>query len=113
MPEFIPGLQLSELFYHNAVRPILDEHFPGLVYSAALIGSGSEVLGFDTVMSSDHHWGPRVMLFLGEDDYIHFRRTIDEGFRYGLPASFHGYPTNFTPPNPADNNVQLLQEVDA
>jgi hypothetical protein len=53
------------------------------------------------------------MLFLGEDDYIHFRKVIDERLRYGLPASFHGYPTNFTPPNPADNNVQLLQEVDA
>src|SRR6185503_10657852 len=31
---------------------------------------------------------------------------------HGLPASFHGYSTNFTPPNPEDNNVQLLHDVD-
>ena len=33
--------------YEEAVAPILDSHLPDLEYSAALIGSGSEVLGFD------------------------------------------------------------------
>ena len=66
---FIPGLELARRFYWEAVRPILDADFPGLRHSAALIGTGSEVLGFDTPMSADHHWGPRAMLFLAEDDY--------------------------------------------
>jgi hypothetical protein len=35
MPEFIPGLQLSELYYQEAVKPILVAAFPQLVYSAA------------------------------------------------------------------------------
>ncbi len=48
MPEFIPGLQLSELYYQEAVEPILEAVFPRLVYSACLIGPGSEVLGYDT-----------------------------------------------------------------
>ena len=61
---FIPGLELAGRFYREAVRPILDDAFPGLAHAAALIGSGSEVLGFDTAMSADHHWGPRAMLFL-------------------------------------------------
>ncbi len=30
MTEFIPALQLSEAYYQEAVRPILDAHFPGL-----------------------------------------------------------------------------------
>lgn len=48
MTEFIPGLYLSRMFYEEAVKPVLAADFGGLQYSAALIGSGSEVLGFDT-----------------------------------------------------------------
>src|SRR5437667_257304 len=60
MTDFIPGLELAGRFYDEAVRPILDRDFPGIAHSAALIGPGSEVLGFDTPMSRDHHWAPRV-----------------------------------------------------
>lgn len=52
---FIPGLELSRRFYWEAVRPVLDDAYPNLSHSAALIGHGSEVLGFDTPMSADHH----------------------------------------------------------
>lgn len=112
MPNFIPGLRLGRLFFLEAVKPILDARFPDLQFSAALIGSGSEILGFDTEMSTDHHWGPRVMIFLTDDDNAHYREAIDQALRNELPAKCHGYSTNFTPPNPADNNVQLLQETD-
>jgi hypothetical protein len=111
MPEFIPGLQLSEAFYHEAVRPILDAHFPGLAHGAALIGSGSEVLGFDTPMSSDHHWGPRVMLFLNEQDYKTYKQPIHEAFANELPFTFRDFSTHFSTPNPDDHGVQLLQET--
>jgi hypothetical protein len=111
MPEFIPGLQLSEAFYHETVRPILDTHFPGLAYSAALIGSGSEVLGFDTAMSSDHHWGPRVQLFVSEADYEKYSQSIYDTLASELPFTFRGYSTHFSEPNPHDNGVQLLQET--
>jgi hypothetical protein len=110
--DFIPGLQLSELFYQEAVGPLLAADFPGLRYSAALIGSGSEVLGFDTPMSTDHHWGPRLLLFLDESESVHIVRAIDGMLRHKLPHRFRGYATNFTPPDPADNGVQLLQATD-
>jgi hypothetical protein len=59
------------------VRPLLDEAFPGLAYAAALIGAGSEVPGFDTERSADHDWGPRLLLFLGDDD-AGLARDVDE-----------------------------------
>jgi hypothetical protein len=112
MPDFIPGRRLTRAFYLDAVKPVLNANLPDLQFSAALIGSGSEVLGFDTEMSTDHHWGPRVMLFLREADYSNFHKVIDEALRHELPLRFQGYSTNFTPPDPADNSVQLLQDVD-
>ena len=63
-PNFIPGLKLSELFYNDVIKEKLEKEYPELEYAAALIGQGSEILGFDDKMSTDHHWGPRLQLFL-------------------------------------------------
>jgi hypothetical protein len=92
---FIKGLELSELFYEEAVKPILAKNFPDLTCSAALIGLGSEVLSFDTPQSMDHDWGPRLMLFLEEADYEAYHNEIDQVLRQELPGDIHGYPTNF------------------
>src|SRR5437762_2787847 len=96
-PDFVPGLSLSQAFYHEAVRPILDAGFPGLPHSAALIGSGSEVLGYDTEMSTDHDWGPRVMLFLAEEEHARHGEAIDRALLRRLPGRFLGYPTAVAP----------------
>ena len=111
MTNFIPGLRLSAEFYREAVAPILAAEYPDVPHSAALIGSGSEVLGFDTEMSSDHHWGPRVMIFLREADHARYHEAMRHTLSQQLPRTFRGYPTNFTPPNPEDNGTQLLQAV--
>jgi hypothetical protein len=89
---FIPGLKLSLSLYEEAVRPILERSFPGLSYSAALIGGGSEVLGFDTPQSMDHDWGPRLLLFLAEDEIGTVRPRIEQALSRDLPGSIHGYP---------------------
>ena len=52
--EFLPGLELSRVFYEDAVRTILDGEYPELRYAAARVGTGSEVPGFDTARSADH-----------------------------------------------------------
>jgi hypothetical protein len=98
MPKFIPGLKLCELFYQNQVRPILAKEFPKLRHSAAVIGWGSEVLEFDTAISRDHHWGPRVLLFLTPQDYSKFERKIIESLSNNLPHEFMGYSTSFSEP---------------
>jgi hypothetical protein len=92
---FIPGLDLAERFYAEAVRPILAEHFPDLAHSAALLGEGSDVLAYDTPQSTDHDWGPRLMLFLAEADHEAHRNAFDRMLRRKLPAEIHGYPTGF------------------
>src|SRR5262245_45840665 len=112
MDHFIPGIELAGKFYKEAVRPILESDFPGVPYSAELLGSGSEVLGFDTAMSADHHCGPRAMVFLSESDYERYAGAITESLRQKLPVRFCGYSTNFSEPDPQDHNVRLLQEVE-
>lgn len=92
---FIPGLELARAFYEEAVRPILAAAFPDLVYSAGLIGTGSEVLGFDTAMSADHNWGPRVTLFLQAADQARLAADIDAALADALPPTFRGYSTHF------------------
>src|SRR5437763_2050168 len=96
MPDFIPGLALCEQFYREAVRPVLDAGFPGLPHSAALIGSRSEVLGFDSEMSTDHDWGPRVMLFLPEEAHARLREALPAALERALPPLFRGYPTRYS-----------------
>jgi hypothetical protein len=109
MPEFVPGLVLAGRFYREAVRPILDQDFPGLAHTAALIGFGSEVLGFDTSVSVDHHWGPRVLLFLDNGDRERHAEAVRQTLRRRLPATFLDWSTNFAEPDEADHGTQRLE----
>ncbi len=106
---FIPGMELSRRFYWEAVRPVLDRSWSGLPHSAALIGSGSETLGFDDEMSTDHNWGPRLQLFLRPDDWERLADEIRAALRHELPHRFLGYPTNFSDPDPDDGGTQGME----
>ncbi|TDE09262.1 DUF4037 domain-containing protein [Jiangella asiatica] len=101
-PEFVPGLELSRVFYEEAVRPILDAAFPGLCYAAARVGTGSEVLGFDTARSTDHEWGPRLSLFLDPQDASVYGADLHELLRERLPKHVRGWPTHFHHADPDD-----------
>lgn len=110
MYEFLPGLKLCEYFYKEAVKPILDLEFPRLSYAAALLGSGSEVLGFDTPQSMDHHWGPKLMLFVSAADFAQYADLIKNSLSAKLPPHIHGIPTNWGPPDPI--GIQHLVEIE-
>ena len=60
-------------------------------HSAALIGTGSDVLGLDTERSTDHGWGPRVKLFVEAGEVEAVRDAVERG----LPDEFRGWPTRF------------------
>jgi hypothetical protein len=105
MPEFLPGLELCRILYTEAVRPLLDDAYPGLPHAAARIGAGSEVLGLDTARSTDHDWGPRLTLFLTADDLERHGTAIGALLRDRLPKHIRGWPTHFTPPG---ERVQVM-----
>lgn len=96
--KFIPGLKLSELFFEQAVQPLLMEHFPDLSYSAARLDRGSEILGLDTSMSMDHGWGPKLTLFISATDFNQYSQILDEFFANNLPFDIEGFPTHFSSP---------------
>ena len=96
MPEFIPGQELSRRFYWEAVRPLLDRFYNALPHAAAMLGPGSEVLGFDTPMSMDHDWYPNVLIFL-RDQEADLKEPIREMLRQNLPHSFLGFGVDSAP----------------
>ncbi len=95
MQQHTPGLDLSEHFFREAAKPILDARFPRLAYSAALIGWSSEVLGYDDLRSTDHNWGPRFQLFLHDAADWRLADEVSAALSESLPVEFRGYPTNF------------------
>ena len=91
---FGPGAELARRYYTEVVRPLLDRYAPELAHSAALIGWGSEVMGFDSPRSTDHNWGPRCQIFVGARDADRpaglMAMLADK-----LPAAFLGWPVRF------------------
>jgi hypothetical protein len=93
--DFIKGMELCSSFYSDCVALLMAKHFPGLQHSAARLGSGSDVLGFDTHQSRDHDWGPQVDLFLSREDYDRVGDDVYRTFARTLPLEFRGYSTHF------------------
>ena len=85
--DFVSGIDLARMFYIEVVRPLIE----GRTHSAARLGSGSDVLGFDTPRSIDHGWGPQLHLFVAASEVDVVRTIIDSG----LPEEFHGLPVRF------------------
>ncbi len=105
MPVFVSGLDLSRRFFREIVRPLLASAFPNLHYAAALLGPGSEVLGFDTEMSIDHDWGPRLFLFLCEGD-AEQGDAIGNLLSQQLPETFADFPVSL--PNPILPKIRIM-----
>jgi hypothetical protein len=86
------GIELSRRFYEDLVRPWLATAAPGLPHAAALLGYGSELLGFDDAMSQDHNWGPRVHLLVDEPAFASGALTLVAAFADAVPETFRGHP---------------------
>ncbi|MEV6495230.1 DUF4037 domain-containing protein, partial [Actinoplanes sp. NPDC051633] len=55
----VTGIELARAYYEREVAPGLS----GVPHAAALLGPGSEVLGYDDDVSADHAFGERVLIF--------------------------------------------------
>jgi hypothetical protein len=76
-------LELGQQVFTEAAKPIIDTYFPGLRYSAAMLGWSSEVLGYDDVESMDHNWGPRKFSYYPDDVWLYllacqWKKIFDE-----------------------------------
>lgn len=92
----LSGLDLARRFYDDAVAPIVTRVLgPDGEFAAALIGPGSEVLGFDSERSRDHDWGPRCQLFL-TGAALERRDAVEHALTAGLPAQYGGFATGFS-----------------
>ena len=86
MSDHISGQELARNFYVKVVQRIVN-----VPHSAALLGEGSEVLGYDQPRSTDHSWGPRLQIFVASDDIEGVRLEVERG----LPEDFGSYPVRF------------------
>ena len=102
--EFVAGIELSRGFYDDVVAPIVGDR----PHAAALLGYGSELVGFATERSTDHGWGPRLQVFLpddaGEAAAGALRRALDDR----LPESYGGWPVRFGwDEKPVEHHVEV------
>ena len=75
------GIELSRGFYRRAVAPRL----AAVPHAAALLGAGSEVLGFDDDVSADHDFGERVQVFVADPATV---GPLDPRVEVTTPAAF-------------------------
>lgn len=99
-PSNSPGLELSRRLHFEVIAPLIAQHYPFLRYAAARLDGGSDVLGFDTAISRDHGWGPRLTLFLDPSDLAAIGSTLHSALETGLPPVLDGIPTRFAQPTP-------------
>ncbi|GMA60444.1 DUF4037 domain-containing protein [Alicyclobacillus fastidiosus] len=86
MVSYISGIELARGFYFDIVQNLIDSP-----HAAALLGEGSEVLGYDQPRSMDHAFGPRMQIFVHSTEID----TISNAVERGLPKEYKGYPVQF------------------
>ena len=91
---FVPGHRLSRALYEDIVAPALARRLPGLRYAAALVGHGSDVLGFDSPRSTDHDWGPRLQVIVTDHDLAGQSGAVLRVIEEALPETVWGVPVD-------------------
>ena len=89
--KFTPSLELSRMLFQEQIALIMAREFPDLAYVAATFGMCSEILGLDDDVSMNHEWGPRVTVFLTEEDFARHATDMMPVFRELLPNEFKGF----------------------
>ena len=88
------GLELSRAFYEQYGAPMLHEQFPEVekLVAVGLVGSGSECLGFDDLVSQDHDFEPGFCLLLPDEGTVDRRAAFLLERAYAkLPREFMGF----------------------
>lgn len=88
------GSELSRRFFDEHVYPILADEYARLLpeISAGLLGAGSEVLGFDDVISHDHNFCPRVVIWVADEHFAQVGQDLRQRLVASAPSHYRGYP---------------------
>ncbi|MDQ3714476.1 MAG: DUF4037 domain-containing protein [Actinomycetota bacterium] len=82
------GQELSRRFHAEVVGPVVRSVLGEKPYAAAMLGDGSDVLGYDDNISPDHDFGPKVQLVLPPElDPDPLLAVLAQ-----LPTRYQGYP---------------------
>jgi hypothetical protein len=95
MVEFIPGVIFAKQYYEEVVRDLIEDSFPNVPYSIGRMGQGSDVLGYDDTISTDHAWGTWLELFLSASDFTTYSKRIYKMLGENLPSSFKSHSTHW------------------
>jgi hypothetical protein len=88
-------VELARRYWLEVIQPIVEAELAASQLAVALIGHGSDVLGFDTRQSTDHGWGPRLLVFVPASDTRERAVRLDQRIDETIPDTFLGYPTRF------------------
>lgn len=85
------GLERARRYYEAYGKPMLLEKYPQYAgrIAAGLVGEGSECLGFDDPLSTDHDYGPGFCLWLTREDYEAVGKELQADYE-ALPGEFEG-----------------------
>ncbi len=85
------GLALSEAYFNEHGRKMIEEGFPEYkrYMAIGLVGEGSECFGFDDELSESHDFGPGFCIWLPDEIYQSIGRKMKEAYER-LPKEFWG-----------------------
>ena len=85
------GLELSESYYNEVGRKLIEDGFPEYkrYMAIGLVGEGSECFGFDDELSESHDFGPGFCIWLPDEIYKSIGWKMKEAYEK-LPKNFRG-----------------------
>ena len=103
------GLELSKKYFYECAYPILQEKFEHILgdITVGLVGEGSDCFGFDDNYSMDHDWGAGFCIWLSDESYRNYAKSLQEFYNLELPSSYCGYSIKTNPIN-SNNRVGVI-----
>ncbi len=107
----ISGLKLSELFYNQHGRKMIEEQFPEYVSKIAvgLAGEGSDCFGYDDTLSTDHDWGPGFCMWITDETFDKIGEQLQKAYD-ALPDTFMGYKVKETKQGSGRRGVMRISD---
>ena len=87
----ITGLELCRRYYEEYGRPMIAGKFHAYESRIAvgLVGKGSDCFGYDDILSQDHDFGPRFVMWITRKVYDEIGEELQEAYEK-LPSQFMG-----------------------